>query len=141
MKRFLYNGIWDGLLHGLLLIFVGGYSASVFALHSYAFDLALIAACVIVTAVSAHFAFRHQPPTRLWIILLISCLIFSLIALLGFCNLFTLKLRVFPQRELGDADGIIMLLYQALYLFVSAITRIVLFVFALISAYRKRKTA
>lgn len=139
-----YKAWIDGIISGLLIFVLGSYSMSVFvSLKSVYFDIVIVLLCVLFSAVSAVYNLKNQYVRGLligYLISFLSCfccigILFGVSYLIDFTNL----MGIFPQRDLSNADGLIIFLYEGIYLIGTICIRMVILVIRLVRILKRSK--
>ena len=125
MKKHVIMSISDGIVYILLWRILSDYIASVFALHVLCVDGLVVLSCIEITSIMFWMTFRS---VKCGFLKLIGINIISIVvcAVLNFTSLIEGIGGIFPQRNLGDGDGLIILGCMIVYFGVSVLLRIIL---------------
>jgi hypothetical protein len=118
------HAILDGVVRGLLLYGLGEYITSQYSQYAYAHYLIAAAICAFISIFLSFLLSKKE--SRLAMFYGISQVFFVLFALLIFVNYMTIGVHVLPMRELGDADGLLIMLVQGVFLLISEHIRLVI---------------
>ena len=121
------NAIIDGMISASIMVLLGLYCTStLISLDSLVSEIIVILLCITISCISASCNLRCQSIQiilKSYIISFISCILFC-IALLVMINFIDLE-DVFLQRKLNNADGILILFAQGIYLCSTLVFRVV----------------
>lgn len=125
MKKLNRLAIADGVARVLVLKLITELSSSTYLIGVNDVLISWLLYAVLAFAVPACFFFGHSKTIRLnvnryFLISFISFIVFLFIVII---NSFTVDIRIFPRRELYDADGIVFVLGTQIFFAVNLICR------------------
>lgn len=106
MRKSLPYCLIDGFLQGCIFTLLTEYLTSLFFNKTFYTDI-LVIAVLLFSSLLSTVILINKHCAAFWIGCLISGIAFVFTVLICFVNLFTLKIRLFPIRELSNADGIL----------------------------------
>ena len=118
MKRSILLGTADGLYRGFLLFLLGELLVSDFAAESYKGCFAVMF-CFVMITVFVFYRLLHHNGGHYAFFYMFSHIALILAGFLILCNYLEFGLMLFPRRELGNADGLLLLLCHGAYLLLS----------------------
>lgn len=145
MTKNFMTAFLDGFVSALLIFILGKYSISSFVSFESLFEeMFFIMVCIFISAISAIYNLQYKSVCETIIGYLISlfsniiflCIIFSL-------NTLAVDLKVieiFPARELENADGLYVILFEGVYLVAVLLVRIIIFIIQLAKVIKKNKS-
>lgn len=116
-KSFIFSML-DGICQGVLFAILLKYITSTVWSYSVA-DISVFLILAVLSVFSSLFLLR-KAVNPLWKYYLLRGVFFILICILFFVNQFTLRLWLFPvpQRELTDAEGIVIFIAVLVFVFI-----------------------
>lgn len=106
MRKSLPYCLIDGFLQGCIFTLLTEYLTSLFFNKTFYTDI-LVIAVLLFSSLLSTVILINKHCAAFWKGCLISGIAFVFTILIYFVNLFTLKIRLFPIRELSNADGIL----------------------------------
>lgn len=132
-KTTVLYGALDGVIRGGLMYALCEYIVSQYSPYNATHH---IAAAVVFATISIGLSLiLARNAHKISVFYLVGQACFVLFFLLIFINFISIGLHIFPQRELGNADGLLIMFVQGFYLFMSEPIRLVI-LFAM-SIHRK----
>ncbi len=130
----LVRGIADGLINAILLFVLGEYCVSKFAGESY---VGILYATIVCTGLSiaVSFPITYYTKGNMLGYYIVGRIVFLLSGGLVLLNYLYLHFHIFPLRDLGNADGLVVIFAQGCYLLFSESIR---FAFCLAAALNKK---
>ena len=135
-RRIAFIGITDGLVNGLLLYMLGEFlvSPQITYTNFLLFTITMAFASVFFSWLLVQYA-----KEKIWKVYSIGRIVSVLVAVLVFVNYLQFHFHIFPRRELGNIDGIIIIVVQSVFIFVSELLRVNVFaVVALLKKFRSK---
>lgn len=128
-KQLTARAVFDGIIRAAVLFVLIDFAASVcYAAYSTWTAAAAMTAGAVLPAALAYPGFRkYRSEFRPGKYFLVSAAVFVLMLLLMLINSFTLHLRLFPVRELSDADGMTIILIFISFMILNLIGRAITF--------------
>ena len=116
MNKTMVLSMIDGIIQGILLELLLNYTTSTIWSYSIIGITGLLA-FIALSAVSTVFLLIRVS-NKLWKNYMLSSLFFIVMVVMLFVNKITLKIRLFPipQREMNDAEGIVIIIAITLFL-------------------------
>lgn len=137
-NRILLHSALDGCARGVMAFLLSELTCSVYMDMDKQFSLCLALAGVCAV-LSAAFLLLHGKKTacELWKIYGLGEVFYLLMGGIAFLNDMFFHLSLFPRREMGNGDGLLLLFIMGLYVVLSEILRLV-FLFAGIALNKTR---
>lgn len=122
----------DGLIRGAILFFLNEFIISQHIAPPYVVLWVATIACVAIS-VGEFCWIMCSLNNKLLSFYVVGQCVFALSIILIFVNYMTLGLHIFPTRNLGNGDGILIVLFNGMYLITSGLLRLgVLFILSLL---------
>lgn len=130
-------GVVDGLINGFLLYMLGEFLVSPFLKNAYT-NFLLFAIVMALVSVFFSWLFAQRAEENIWRVYGIGRVVSILVVIFVFVNYLHFHFHIFPRRELGNIDGIIIVVGQSVFIFVSELLRVN--IFAIVAFLKKFKT-
>lgn len=128
MKKDYYKPILDGFLHFILLKLLIEYSASNLFVEKLFPNIIIVVLFCTLSGVSciSLVLYKNQTMKKGFLISFITSLV--LISLYFFLLISGIGISIIPQRELGVADGLIIIPFFLSYIIITLLLRLILFI-------------
>ena len=133
MRKLYCNSIIEGLLRGVILSLIMDFSVSIYAV-SFKRDICILIIGIVASFLCSYFLLNKRMANKKEIIIsfLISTVLFWSVNVIAFFNNFTLRFCFFPLREVESGEGFIIVFLYGVYILVTIIFRLFLFVIMLV---------
>lgn len=139
MKKVL-SCLTDGILQGCIFILLTEYAVSVYFKYMPIYNIVIFSVSLLLSMLST-FILVNKCAVNLWKGYLISGISFVSALLLSFINLLTFKIRLFPIREVSNADGLYILFFGAGFILFLLVFRLINILIDIITKRHRNKNA
>ena len=137
MKKYSWS-VLDGFLQGLIFVLLIEVIVSPYWNGLGFFEIVFFVLLVISSVMSSLLFINKSGQYVTWGSL-ISFVFFILTLILAFVNNIEWKIRLIPRRELGNADGIIIMFFASIYLIILFVEKLAVLIFMVIKEHKKKK--
>ena len=137
MKKYSWS-VLDGFLQGLIFVLLIEVIVSPYWNGLGFFEIVFFV-LLVISSVMSSLLFVNKSGQYVTRGSLISFVFFILTLILAFVNNIEWKIRLIPRRELGNADGIIIMFFASIYLIILFVEKLAVLIFMVIKEHKKRK--
>ena len=137
MKKYSWS-VLDGFLQGLIFVLLIEVIVSPYWNGLGFFEIVFFV-LLVISSVMSSLLFINKSGQYVTRGSLISFVFFILTLILAFVNNIEWKIRLIPRRELGNADGIIIMFFASIYLIILFVEKLAVLIFMVIKEHKKKK--
>ncbi len=137
MKKYSWS-VLDGFLQGLIFVLLIEVIVSPYWNGLGFFEIVFFV-LLVISSVMSSLLFVNKSGQYVTRGSLISFVFFILTLILAFVNNIEWKIRLIPRRELGNADGIIIMFFASIYLIILFVEKLAVLIFMVIKEHKKKK--
>lgn len=120
------NTVFDGLQRMIILFLIGEYSVSIYASKNVTLDIVLTVLASLISIIFSVKLLSYKTNCRLLLNYFVSILLFAVFyIILIIVMYFVFHASILPHRALNNGDGILLMLYQSIYLIITGTARLI----------------